>query len=71
MEYGPGNKPWRMPLRHFIVVDAKGDAHPIDAHYVFNNGGEGLIFRRYPKGSDRSDVTAAFAEGAWLYYKED
>jgi len=62
--------PWEKPLRYYEVTDRYGHTHELAAHFCFNNAGEGLIFRRYPEGSDRTEIVAAFAEGSWDMYKE-
>lgn len=61
---------WEMPLRKWEVADDKGNHHIIQVHFCFNNGDEGLVFRTYPQGSERTEVTAAFAQGGWKFYKE-
>lgn len=70
MDYGPFNKPWRMKLRMWEVVDDRDKEHLIEAHYCFNNGAEGLVFRTYPKGQDKTNIAAAFSQGGWKFYKE-
>lgn len=70
LSYGPGNKPWKMRMRKYEVVERDGAHHFLEAHYCFNNGDEGLVFRRYDKGEDKSTVVAVFAAGSWAHYKE-
>ncbi len=63
-------KPWKRPMKMWQVIDYAGDEHLIEAHFCFNNGDEGLVFRTYPRGEDRTYVVAAFAKGGWQFYKE-
>lgn len=61
----------QVPLRSWQVVDGEDAVHDIKAHYGFNNGEEGLIFRKYAnEDAERTDVVAAFAAGHWKFFKE-
>jgi hypothetical protein len=44
----------------------------IYAHYVFDNGAEGLTFRRYEDDNPdkKTRVVASYAQGYWQTYKE-
>lgn len=68
--YGPNYKPWRMKKREWQVIDHQDRGHIVKAHYCFNNGAEGLVFRTYPPKSDRTVVVATFAQGVWRLFKE-
>lgn len=69
-------EPWRLPLKKWEVQTLpigpgqQAVTHTIEAHYCFNNGAEGLIFRTYDRNSTKTSVTAAFAAGSWSFYKE-
>jgi len=63
-------KPWLNPIRRWIVVSSDGCTHEIEAHVAFNNGSEGLVFRRYPHKNHSSKIVAMFAIGGWSYMKE-
>lgn len=62
----------RRPLKQWHVVDYEGEDHYIVANYCFNNGEEGLIFRRHHDDDpdQRTHIVAAFAQGGWRFYKE-
>jgi len=57
-------------VRKWEVIDGSDKRHEITAHYCFNNGDEGLVFRTYPPGAEKTVVVAAFAQGQWKLYKE-
>lgn len=63
-------KPWKKPIRVWEVIDSEGGRHEIHVHYSFNNGAEGLVFRTYPKGEQKTEITAAFSQIGWKFYKE-
>lgn len=62
----------RRPLKQWMVVDYEGEDHVVTAHYCFNNGEEGLLFRRHHDDNpdQRTYIVAAFAQGGWRFYKE-
>lgn len=60
----------RLPERRWIVMDDAGHEYVIDAHFGFNNGAEGLVFRSYNKDDDRTYVVAAFSQSGWKQMRE-
>lgn len=63
--------PRPLELKTWYVLDNEDVEHIVVAHYCFNNGAEGLIFRRrqYDDPRERAEVVAAFAPGFWKFYK--
>lgn len=59
-------------LRQWYVRDTNAVEHFIVAHYCFNNGEEGLLFRRHTNDdiNNRTEVVASFAQGFWQFYKD-
>ena len=63
--------PHKVKLKRWEVVDKDGNAHLVEAHYAFNNGEEGLVFRCRVKPSDEyTSVVAAWGHGFWAFCKE-
>lgn len=58
-------------LRHF-QVRANDVWDDVYAHYVFDNGAEGLTFRRHEDDNPdkKTRVVASYAQGYWQTYKE-
>ena len=69
-DYNRAFKPWKQPLKRWRVEDTQGLVHEIEAHFAFNNGEQGLVFRAYPHKHTKTTVVAAFAHGAWRAFKE-
>lgn len=65
--YGKGD------LRRWQVVMKDGSKHEIEAHFAFDNTGEGagLIFRAYDHRNDEHTyVVASFNRDSWSHYME-
>ena len=60
----------RRKMRKWEVVDGSNKKHVVEAHFMFNNGDEGIIFRYYPPDASRTEVVAMFANGNWKFVKE-
>lgn len=60
----------RLPERKWEVVVDTGEGFEVEAHYGFNNGAEGLVFRSYNQHDDKTHIVAAFSQGCWKRYRE-
>lgn len=54
------------------AVRANDVVEEVNAHFCFDNGEDGLTFRRYHDDNpdNKTSVVAAYAKGYWQTYKE-
>jgi hypothetical protein len=74
-DYGTYSKvhgmPHRAKIKRWEVIDKDGIVYLVEGHYAFNNGNDGLVFRRRLKLTDEhTSVVAAWGNGFWAFYKE-
>jgi hypothetical protein len=67
-----GRKLYKKP-RSYVVALPDEQIFKLQAHFAFDNGEGGLLFRRYNDDSieGKTHVVMAFAKGAWSWFKEE
>ena len=57
--------------RNYEVKDRDGGVHVVEAHFMFDNGPEGLVLRRYPtKDAEKTEIVFRAPANGYVYVKE-
>lgn len=59
------------PLRRYLIQDAAGKEHVVEAHFCFDNSheGRGLLLRRIDSDGS-TKVVGTWAPGFWASFRE-